>query len=109
MVLPTMVDTRLLRGKKAGDGDKPPNVLDPWDLNDYYIFLLSDKGNKIDNCYIFTSDFIEVKRLLKNAPEENSRSWDSFKGYLEEKSPKIYENVRKLGNLVDFIILRGSN
>jgi 3-oxoacyl-[acyl-carrier protein] reductase len=108
MVLPTMVDTRLLRGKKAGDGEKPPNVLNPWDLNDYYIFLLSNKGNKVNNALIYSGDFDEVKKLLKGAPEDNRQSWDRFKGYLEEKSPKIYVNVRKLGDLVDFIIMRNS-
>ena len=104
MVLPTMVDTRLLRGKKAGDGNKPPNVLNPWDLEAYYLYLLSDDGNKINNCLIFTSDFDEVKRLLNEAPGVNRRSWEDFKEYLEERAPKIYGNVRKLGTLVDFII-----
>jgi len=46
MILPTMVDTRMARGRKAGDGNKSPNVMDPQELNDYYIFLLSDDANQ---------------------------------------------------------------
>jgi 3-oxoacyl-[acyl-carrier protein] reductase len=106
MILPTMVDTPLLRGSKAGDGNKPPNVMNPWELNDYYLFLLSEKANNLDNNLIFTNDFEEVKRLLSNAPSGNRENWEVFKEYLEKTAPKIYENIKKLGNFVDFIISR---
>ncbi len=106
MVLPTQVDTRLLRGKSAGDGNKPDYVLNPWDLNDYYIFLLSDDANRVDNALIFTYDFNEVKKLLAGAPSGKKENWEVFKDYLEEKAPKIYENVKNLGKLVNFIISR---
>lgn len=104
MILPTMVDTRLARGRKAGDGNKPPNVMDAQELNDYYIFLLSGDANRIDNALIFTNDFDEVKKLLSEAPSGKNDNWDVFKDYLEENSPNTYANVKKLGKLVDFII-----
>jgi len=106
MVLPTQVDTRLLRGKSAGDGNKPAHVLNPWDLNDYYLFLLCDDANKVDNALIFAYDFSEVKKLLEGAPSGKKENWEVFKDYLEEKAPKDYENVKSLGKLVDFIITR---
>ncbi|MFX1493545.1 MAG: SDR family NAD(P)-dependent oxidoreductase [Promethearchaeota archaeon] len=106
MVLPTQVDTRLLRGKNAGDGNKPDYVLNPWDLNDYYIFLLSDEANRVNNALIFTNDINEVKKLLVKAPSGKKENWEAFKDYLEEKAPKVYENVKNLGKLVDFIISR---
>ena len=104
MVLPTQVDTRMLRGSKAGDGKKPPNVMNPQELNDYYLFLLSDKANKTDNALIFTNDFNEVKNLLSRTPLVKRKNWEVFKPYLEENAPKIYSNVRKLGKLVEFLI-----
>jgi 3-oxoacyl-[acyl-carrier protein] reductase len=104
MILPTMVDTRLARGRKAGDGNKPPNVMNPQDLNDYYIFLLSQGANRIDNSLLFTNDFEVVKKLLSEVTSERSKSWEVFKEYLEEKEPIVYKNVKKLGKLVDFII-----
>ena len=104
MVLPTQVDTRLLRGRNAGDGNKPPNVMNPQELNDYYLFLLSDNANKIDNALIFTNDFGEIRNLLSKAPPVKRENWEIFKPYLEENAPKIYSNVRKLGKLVEFII-----
>lgn len=106
MVLPTQVDTSLLRGKKAGDGNKPPHVLNPWDLNDFYIFLLSNDANKIDNALMFTWDFFEIKKLLADAPSGKKENWEAFKDYLQEKEPNIYENVKNLGKFVDFIINR---
>ncbi|MFX1235656.1 MAG: SDR family NAD(P)-dependent oxidoreductase [Promethearchaeota archaeon] len=106
MVLPTQVDTRLLRGKNAGDGNKPAYVLNPWDLNEFYIFLLSDYANKLDNALIFTYDINEAKKLLIEAPSGNKENWGVFKGYLEERAPKVYENVKHLGKLIDFIIAR---
>ncbi|TKJ23310.1 MAG: hypothetical protein CEE43_04025 [Promethearchaeota archaeon Loki_b32] len=106
MVLPTQIDTRLLRGKKAGDGNKPEHVLNPWDLNDYYLFLLSEKANRVDNGLIFTYDFQEVKKLLAEAPSGKKENWEVFKDFFEEKAPKSYENVKNLGKLVDFIITR---
>ena len=104
MILPTMVDTRLARGRKAGDGNKPPNVMDAQELNDYYIFLLSGDANRIDNALIFTNDFDKVKKLISEAPSGKNDNWDVFKDYLEENSHNTYTNVKKLGKLVDFII-----
>ncbi|MFW9821189.1 MAG: hypothetical protein ACFFE5_16415, partial [Candidatus Thorarchaeota archaeon] len=106
MVLPTQVDTTLLRGKKAGDGNKPSHVLDPWDLNDFYIFLLSNQANRIDNALMFTWDFFEIKKIITEAPSGKKENWEVFKDYLLAKEPKIYENVKNLGKFVDFIISR---
>ncbi|MFX0047374.1 MAG: SDR family NAD(P)-dependent oxidoreductase [Candidatus Hermodarchaeota archaeon] len=104
MILPTMVDTRMLRGKKTGDGNKPPNVMDPQELNDYYVFLLSEDANKIDDTLIFVNDFEEIKKFLSVAPSGKRESWDVFKDYLEENAPNTFANVKKLGKLIDFII-----
>ena len=104
MILPTMIDTRLARGRKAGDGNKPPNVKNPQELNDYYTFLMSEDANRLDNALIFTNDFDEVKSFLSQAPPGKSESWDVFKEYLEENAPNTFANVKKLGKLVDFII-----
>lgn len=106
MVLPTQVDTSLSRGKKAGDGNKPDHYLNPWDLNEYYLFLLSDDANKLDDVLIFVYDFNEVKKLLDEVPSEKKENWAVFKDYLEETAPKVYEKVKNLGKLVDFIITR---
>ena len=106
MVLPTQVDTRLLRGKNAGDGNKPAHVLDPSDLNEYYIFLLSDFANRMNDILIFTYDIEETKKILHDAPEDKKDSWVNFKDYLNQKSPELYEKVENLGKLVDFIISR---
>jgi len=106
MVLPTQVDTSLLRGKKAGDGNKPEHVLNPWDLNDYYIFLLTENANRIDNGLIFSYDFQEVKKVLTEAPVGKKENWEVFKDYFKERAPKSYDNVKDYGKLVDFIISR---
>jgi 3-oxoacyl-[acyl-carrier protein] reductase len=106
MVLPTQVDTQLLRGKNAGDGKKPDHVLNPWDLNDFYLFLLSDYANRIDNGLVFAYDFNEVKKILTETPSYKKESWETFKDYLEQTAPKVFENVKNLGSLVDFIIKR---
>ncbi|MFX1498196.1 MAG: SDR family NAD(P)-dependent oxidoreductase [Promethearchaeota archaeon] len=108
MVLPTQVDTRALRGSKAGDGNKPAHVLNPWDLNEFYIFLLSDEANKLDNALLFSYDINEAKKLLVEAPSGKKESWDVFKEYLEDKAPKVYENVKDLGKLIDFIVSRSN-
>ena len=103
-ILPTMVDTRLARGRKTGDGNKPDSVMNPWDLNDYYLFFMSDLSNRVNDTLIYTSDFKEIKSIIAEAPSDKTENWDVFKDYLMEKAPKIYENVKKLGKLVDFII-----
>ncbi|MFX1391536.1 MAG: SDR family NAD(P)-dependent oxidoreductase [Promethearchaeota archaeon] len=106
MVLPTQVDTSLLRGKKAGDGNKPDHVLNPWDLNDYYLFLLSEKANRIDNALIFSYDFQEVKRVLADAPSSKKENWEVFEEFFKDQAPKSYDNVKNYGKLVDFLISR---
>ncbi|MFX0073271.1 MAG: SDR family NAD(P)-dependent oxidoreductase [Candidatus Hermodarchaeota archaeon] len=105
-ILPTMVDTRLLRGKKAGDGSKPDNVMHPWELNDFYLFLLSPDANRLNDELIFPSDFVVVKNIINEAPEDKKESWDVFSEYLKEKAPKTYDNVRKLRKLVEFFLNR---
>jgi 3-oxoacyl-[acyl-carrier protein] reductase len=107
-ILPTMVDTRLLRGRKAGDGNKPDNVMSPRELNDYYLFLLSENSNRLNDEIIFTNYIQEAIRLMKETSPEKGSNWDDFKGHLETSSPKIYQNVRKLGKLIDFLIERGN-
>jgi 3-oxoacyl-[acyl-carrier protein] reductase len=103
-ILPTMVDTKLLRGRKAGDGNKPDNVMDPSDLNDYYIFLLSEFGNKISDQLITPNDFEDAKKLIQEAPLEKKANWEVFKDFLSEKAPKVYENVKKQWRLIEFFL-----
>lgn len=103
-ILPTMVDTRLLRGSKAGDGNKPPGVLDPSDLTDYYIFLLTDDSNRINDELITSSDFKEIEKIIAEAPVDKKENLDVFMNYLEESSPKIYENVKKLKKLIEYLM-----
>lgn len=105
MILPTTVDTRLLRGKKAGDGNKPDTTMNPWDLNDYYVFMMSDQANRINDQLISTTDLDAVKSVIAEAPSEKKESWDAFKVYLEEKKPKTCNNVKKLGKLIEFLIV----
>ena len=103
-ILPTMVDTRLLRGRKAGDGNKPDTVMNSWELNDYYVFLLSENANRIDDQLIITADMQQVKRIINEAPADKKENWDVFKGYLEEQSPKTFANVKKLGKVIEYLI-----
>ncbi|MBA7539713.1 hypothetical protein ES705_31994 [subsurface metagenome] len=106
MILPMQVDTKLLRGRRAGDGNKPPGVLDPEDLNDYYLFVLSDEANRINDELIYPSNFEAMKMIIREAPEEKKEDWDTFKVFLEEKSPNLYNNVKKYGKLGGFILDR---
>jgi len=107
-ILPTMVDTRMLRGRKAGDGNKPDNVMNPWDLNDYYIFVLSDLANKVNNELIITSDIQDVMKIIQKAPVDKKQSWEVFKGYLEEVSPRLSKDVNKLGKLIEYLISKSN-
>ncbi|MFX0188674.1 MAG: SDR family NAD(P)-dependent oxidoreductase [Candidatus Hodarchaeota archaeon] len=105
-ILPTMVDTRMLRGKKAGDGNKPSGVLNPWDLNDYYIFIMSDESNKVNDQLIMSSEIERVKKIINGAPLDKKENWEIFKYYLEEKSPKTFNNVKKLKQFIEFLLTR---
>ena len=103
-ILPTMVDTRMLRGRKAGDGNKPDNVMNPWELNDYYIFALSDIANRVNNELIITSDIQDVMKIVHEAPADKKESWEVLKGYLEEVSPRLSNDVKKLGKLIEYLM-----
>jgi len=104
MILPMQVDTKMLRGRRAGDGNKPPNVLNPEDLIDYYLFILSDYGNRVNDELIYPNSFEAMKMIIKGTPEEKKENWDLFKEFLEDKSPNLYEDVKKLGKLGKFIL-----
>jgi len=106
MVLPMQVDTKMLRGRRAGDGDKAPGVLDPEDLNDYYLYLLSDRANRVNDELIYPSSFEAMKIIIKKAPTEKIENWETFKMYLETISPNLYNDVKKYGKLGEFILNR---
>ncbi|MFW9897008.1 MAG: SDR family NAD(P)-dependent oxidoreductase [Candidatus Thorarchaeota archaeon] len=106
MILPVQVDTRMLRGRRAGDGNKAPGVLDPEDLNDYYVFLLTDEANSINDELIYPNSFEAMKMILKNAPNDKIESWESFKPYLEEASPNLYNEIKMYGKLGEFVLNR---
>ena len=106
MILPTQVDTKMLRGRRAGDGNKPPGVLDPEELNDYYLFLMSDYANRMNDELIYPIYVEAARKFIAEAPEDKKDNWEIFQDYLKEKSPRVYENVKKLGNLMDFILIR---
>ena len=78
----------------------------PIDLVDYYLFALSEHSNKINDELIYPSNFEALKMIVRETPEEQKRDWDQFKGFLEEKSPNLYKNIKKLGNLGAFILDR---
>ncbi|MFW9824410.1 MAG: SDR family NAD(P)-dependent oxidoreductase [Candidatus Thorarchaeota archaeon] len=106
MILPMQVDTKMLRGRRAGDGNKAPGVLDPEDLNLYYIFLLTDEANSINDELIYPNSFEAMKMILKNAPTEKKENWESFKPYLEDASPNLYNEIKKYGKLGEFVLNR---
>jgi len=108
MVLPTMVDTKLLRGEKAGDGQAPPSVMQPEDLNDYYVFLLSEDANKISDELVISTDYDKVKSIIADAPAEKKTEWDGFKSYLEENHSNAYDKVRKNWRLVKYLLEKSS-
>ena len=105
-ILPTMVDTKLLRGDKAGDGNKPEIVMNPRELNDYFVFFMSDASNRMNDQLIISSDIQTVKKLIKEAPGDKKENWEIFKTYLEEKAPKTFINVKKLGKFIEFLLSR---
>ncbi|TFG20793.1 MAG: SDR family oxidoreductase [Promethearchaeota archaeon] len=105
-ILPTMVDTKLLRGRKAGDGNKPDNIMNPWELNDYYIFLLTDDANRVNDQLIMSSDINAVKKIISKAPTDKKENWEKFGDYLEEKAPKTFNNVKKIKKFIEFLLTR---
>jgi 3-oxoacyl-[acyl-carrier protein] reductase len=105
-IAPTMVDTQLLRGDKAGDGNAPPGIMEPKELTKYYVFLLSKEANRVSDEVIFTNEFKQLISIIKDAPEDKKQEWDTFKGYLEETNSNVYENVRKNRRLVQFLLER---
>ena len=105
-ICPQFVDTRITRGDSAEDGHKPDDYLDPWDLNDYYLFYLSEASNSVNNEFVFTEDFEKVKKIIKDAPEEKKADWNSFKGYFEETSSKLYGSVKKNRKFIEFLLTR---
>jgi NAD(P)-dependent dehydrogenase (short-subunit alcohol dehydrogenase family) len=105
-ICPQFVDTRVTRGDAAEDGQKPEDYLDPWDLNDYYLFYLSEASNKVNNEFAFTEDFERVKKLIRDAPKVNKGDWNSFKEYFEETSGKLYKEVKKSRKFIEFLLTR---
>ncbi|MEJ2250141.1 MAG: SDR family NAD(P)-dependent oxidoreductase [Candidatus Lokiarchaeota archaeon] len=106
MVLPTMVDTRLLRGEKAGTGETPPGVMTSQELDDYYLFLLSKKANRVNDELIYTLRFEQLKPIIRETVKDKKESWDIFGEYLKENNPSIYDNVKSHHRLVEFFLHR---
>jgi hypothetical protein len=67
---------------------------------------LSDEANKVNDELIYSSDIQEVRKLISEAPSEIKSNWETFNKYLEQKSPKTYNNIKKLGKFVEFLFTR---
>lgn len=106
MVLPTRTDTRLTRGKLAENGNKPDSFLNPWDISDYFLFLLSKNSNKINNKLLRTSNFQHVKRIISEAPPKKKNDTKIFMEYLQDQSPKLFQEIKKLEKFVEFLLFR---
>lgn len=106
MILPTMVDTQLLRGDNAGDGNAPPNILSPDELNKYYLFLLLDDANRVNDELIFTNQFEQFIDILKDISEENKKDWDTLKDYLKANEQNVYDNIKGQRRLCKFLLER---
>jgi len=105
-ICPQFVDTRITRGDAAEDGHRPKDYLDPWDLNDYYLFYLSEASNSVNNEFLFTEDFEMVKKVIQGAPKEKKADWNSFKVYFEETSGKLYRKLKKNRKFIEFLLTR---
>ncbi|MFO8017679.1 MAG: SDR family oxidoreductase [Promethearchaeia archaeon] len=103
MVLPTMVDTQLLRGEKAGDGNAPPSIMDPEDLREYYLFLLSEDANRVSDELIFTNEVKAFKKALKDAPDDLQDDWKKYKDYLKENDKSAYKVVKNYKKLTKYL------
>jgi 3-oxoacyl-[acyl-carrier protein] reductase len=106
MVLPQRIDTFLTRGENAGDENKPPGFLDPSDISDYYVFLLSEMANKYNSKLINTLDFETVKKIIRESPIEKTKDLNTFLEELELKNVKIYRNVKNLSRFIEFLLNR---
>ncbi|MHA1985576.1 MAG: SDR family NAD(P)-dependent oxidoreductase [Promethearchaeota archaeon] len=106
MVLPQRVDTYLTRGDKAEDSNKPAGFLSPWDISDYYLFLLSEQANKYNYKLLNTFDFETTKKIISEAPTDKRNNLNVFLEYLKEKNIKIYQNVKDFSKFVEFLLLR---
>jgi hypothetical protein len=47
-----------------------------------------------------------MKLLIAKAPENKITNWDIFETYIEEASPNLYTEVKKYGQLGEFILNR---
>lgn len=106
MILPTMVDTQLLRGDKAGDGNAPPNILAPEELNKYYLFLLSKEANRVNDELLFVNQFEQLVDIIKDLSEEDKKSWDTLKDYLEANQQNLFNDIKGQRRLGKFLLER---
>ena len=106
MILPTMVDTWLLRRDKAGDGNKPPTVMETDELDDYFVFFMTKKANKLSDELADTNDLKQVEKIIADASDDKKASWDVFKPYLKEVNEYVYKNLGKLRRIVEFLLER---
>lgn len=106
MVLPQRVYTYLTSGKKAENGDKPPGFLNPWDISDYYLFLLSEYANRYNVKLINSDDFETVKKIISEAPTEKKNDLSVFLEHLREKDEKVFQIGKNLSKFVEFLLLR---
>lgn len=107
-ILPAMVDTKLLRGRKAGDGNKPDNVMNPSDLSDYYLFFMTKDARRMSDTPVIVPDLEKMKDIMAEAPAEKKADWDAFKGYLEETDASLYGKIKKLKKLAKFLLSRSA-
>jgi 3-oxoacyl-[acyl-carrier protein] reductase len=104
-ILPSFVDTPLLRLGTTEEQVKMLNPIQPEELIPYYLFFASPVGKKVTGTLVNIEEMMELWKLKSKLPEGTPATWSNLEPIAKEHTnPKTYANLKSNKRIIDYIL-----
>ncbi len=104
-ILPSFVDTPLLRLGTTDEQVKMLNPIQPEDLIPYYIFFALPAGKKVTGNLVNIEEMMELWKLKSKLPEGTPATWSNLEPIAKENTnPKTFANLKSNKKIIEYIL-----
>ena len=104
-ILPSFVDTPLLRLGTTDEQVKMLNPIQPEELIPYYLFFATPAGKKVTGTLVNIEEMMELWKLKSKLSEGIPASWSTLEPIVKENAnPKTYANLKANKKIIDYIL-----
>lgn len=104
-ILPSFVDTPLLRLGTTDEQVKMLNPIQPEELIPYYLFFASPAGKKVTGTLVNIEEMMELWKLKSKLPEGAPATWANLEPIAKENTnPKTFANLKSNRKIIEYLL-----